>query len=143
MRLCMADRRPLRRADRRTADHVAIHAATTRPRVITMPYIGLETAARIHYSFLPESVRTEKIDLAIRHRPVQTLGGDYCSAFWITENRLAVCMCDVVGHGVASALYAARVNTFVLAHARMVTHPCELIIRLNQFLLDKLADAGV
>ncbi|MEN8129422.1 MAG: PP2C family protein-serine/threonine phosphatase [Pseudomonadota bacterium] len=103
----------------------------------------LEKASRIHYSFLPDPIFNEHIDLSSRYRPIQTLGGDYCSAFWLTEDRLAICMCDVVGHGVASALYAARVNTFVLAHARRVSHPCKLMTGLNHFLRAKLADVGV
>ncbi|MDT8405390.1 PP2C family protein-serine/threonine phosphatase [Sulfuriflexus sp.] len=103
----------------------------------------LSRAARVHYSFLPDPIDNDRIDLAFLYRPVQTLGGDFCSAFWVSDKRLVICMCDVTGHGVASALYAARINTFVLAHSGSISHPCELLPRLNQFLCDKLRGTGL
>lgn len=103
----------------------------------------LAKAARVHYSFLPAPINNDQIDLAVHYQPVQTLGGDFCSAFWISDQRLMICMCDVTGHGVASALYAARINSFVLSHAASAAHPCDLLTRLNRFLVEHLGDVGI
>ena len=103
----------------------------------------LDKATRIHYSFLPASFSNQWVDLSLKYKPIYSLGGDYCSTIWLTDSRLLICMCDVVGHGVASALYAARVNTFVLTHAEKTEHPCELMIALNKFLCATLSGVGV
>ena len=50
------------------------------------------------------------------------------------DRRLVVGICDVSGHGVASALLAARVNSFVLSQAPRVCHPCQLVDALNEFI---------
>lgn len=102
-----------------------------------------QRAARIHYSFLPEDYADGRLEIAVRSRPCMSLGGDYCSILPLEDGRVVVCLCDAVGHDTASALYAARINTFVLAHAPRAEHPCELVERLNAFLAGALADVGL
>ena len=53
------------------------------------------------------------------------------------------CICDAVGHGIASALYAARINTFVLTRVLQGHEPCELISSLNDFLCSRLSESGM
>jgi len=96
-------------------------------------------AAKYHYGFLPCSFTNDVLDIAVKIRPFRELGGDYCSIFQADENRVTVCMCDVFGHDITSALLAARVNTFVLTHAPDVRHPCDLIESLNRFLCDNFS----
>jgi sigma-B regulation protein RsbU (phosphoserine phosphatase) len=94
----------------------------------------IELAARLHYGFLPRSFANGSIDAAVELHPFRQIGGDYCSIFQARKNRVIFGVCDVVGHTVASALVAARVNTFVMTHAMEAEHPCELIEPLNSFL---------
>lgn len=100
-------------------------------------------AARIHYSFLPEEFRDEHLHIAVNCVPWGDIGGDYCSILSLCDGRVVVCLCDAVGHDVGSALYAARINTFVLAHAPRAGHPCELLDELNAFLCRSLAGIGI
>ena len=93
-----------------------------------------QRAARIHYSFLPEEFRDGHMHIAVNCVPWSDIGGDYCSILPLNDGRVVVCLCDAVGHDVGSALYAARINTFVIAHAPRVSHPCELLDELNAFL---------
>lgn len=74
----------------------------------------LELAARVHYSCLPEHYEDDRLEVNTRLMPKFILGGDYCSVIPLGEQRYMFCICDAVGHGTASALYAARINTFVL-----------------------------
>lgn len=99
-----------------------------------------ELAARLHYGFLPRSFSNGIIDAAVELRPYRQIGGDYCSIFQARENRVIFSMCDVVGHSIASALVAARVNTFIMAHAMEAEHPCDLIEPLNSFLCRNVSD---
>jgi serine phosphatase RsbU (regulator of sigma subunit) len=54
-----------------------------------------------------------------------------------------ICICDAVGHGVSAALFAARINTYVLTHARADLIPCELVAGLNAYLCKRLAGTGM
>lgn len=100
----------------------------------------IDLAARVHYGFLPEAFSNDTLDIAVNNRPFSRIGGDYCSIFQIDAGRVIVCMSDVRGHNVASALLAARVNTFVLTHVMDVMHPCDLIEPLNKFLCNNFSD---
>ncbi len=102
-----------------------------------------QRAARIHYSFLPEEFRDGHMHIAVNCVPWSDIGGDYCSILPLSDGRVVVCLCDAVGHDVGSALYAARINTFVIAHAPRVSHPCELLDELNAFLCRSLAGVGI
>ncbi|MFQ5587021.1 MAG: PP2C family protein-serine/threonine phosphatase, partial [Thermodesulfobacteriota bacterium] len=99
-------------------------------------------AAKVHYSFLPDSYGNEFMDIAVKALPYDRIGGDYCSILPVSDDKLIVCMCDTVGHGIASALFAARVNTFVLTHALQQHDPCTLIHSLNEFLCQRLSSTG-
>lgn len=103
----------------------------------------LKLAARVHYSFLPEHYEDDRLDIATRLIPKKVLGGDYCSVIPLGGQRYAACICDAVGHGIASALYAARINTFVLTNILQGHDPCELISALNEFLCYRLTESGM
>ncbi len=103
----------------------------------------LKQAARVHYSFLPDHYENDRLDVVTRLTPKAVLGGDYCSIVPLDAQRFAACICDAAGHGLASALYAARINTFVLTNILQGHDPCELISALNEFLCCRLTESGM
>lgn len=103
----------------------------------------LKHAARVHYSFLPDHYEDDWLDVATRMEPKSILGGDYCSVVPLGGQKFAACMCDATGHNMASALYAARINTFVLTNILQGHDPCELISGLNRFLCRNLTESGM
>jgi sigma-B regulation protein RsbU (phosphoserine phosphatase) len=103
----------------------------------------IDIAAKVHYSFLPETYSNNIIDISVKAQPYSKIGGDYCSILPIDANRVILCMCDTVGHGIAAALYAARVNTFVLTHCLQHENPCKLLDSLNEFLCQRLEGIGI
>lgn len=103
----------------------------------------LQLAARVHYSFLPENYEDDRLEVATHLTPKSVLGGDYCSVIPLGGQRFAACICDAVGHGVASALYAARINTFVLSNIMQGHDSSELISELNEFLCRRLVESGM
>lgn len=103
----------------------------------------LELAAQVHYSFLPQDYEDERVNVALTMRPLYKLGGDYGSILLLDENKLLVCACDAVGHGTASALFAARVNTYVLTHAHPALASCDLVSGLNEYLCTRLSGTGM
>ncbi len=103
----------------------------------------INLAAKVHYSFIPDGFENDKLDIAITSRPLRKLGGDYCSVMPVGDDRFVICICDATGHGVAAALYSARVNTFVLTHAIKSTCPCDLVQSLNDYLCRRLIGTGI
>ena len=103
----------------------------------------LEQAARVHYSFLPEQYEDDWLEVTTRLKPRAVLGGDYCSVVPLGDRKFAACICDATGHNLASALYAARINTFVLTNILQGHDPCELVSSLNRFLCRRLTESGM
>ena len=103
----------------------------------------LHLAAKVHYGFLPDDYEDDRLNVAVSLRPLYAIGGDYCSILPLGENRILISICDAVGHGVSAALFAARINTYVLTHARVDLIPCELVAGLNAYLCKRLADTGM
>ena len=103
----------------------------------------LELAAMVHYSFLPDDYEDDRLRIAVTMRPLHTIGGDYCSILPLDNNRILICTCDAVGHDVAATLFAARINTYVLTHARADMIPCDLVAGLNAYLCKRLAETGM
>lgn len=103
----------------------------------------LQLAAKVHYGFLPDDYEDDRLNIAVNLRPLYDLGGDYCSILPLGENRILISICDAVGHGVSAALFAARINTYVLTHAKAELVPCELVAGLNAYLCKRLSDTGM
>jgi serine phosphatase RsbU (regulator of sigma subunit) len=102
-----------------------------------------DLARRIHRSMLPSYFRDERVEVAVRYEEHDILGGDYCSVFKTDDDKLFLCVCDVTGHGVAAALLAARINSFVRQEIRIAAHPCQVVDRLNGFLRRHFNGLGV
>ncbi len=95
----------------------------------------LAIAKRVHRSMIPANQRRGNLEIACDFRPMMGVGGDYASVHFQNDHRVVVGICDVSGHGIASALLATRVNSFVLNQAPHVCHPCQLVDSLNEFLV--------
>ncbi len=92
---------------------------------------------------LPEHFRDERVEIAVRYDEYETLGGDYCSVLKTEDNKLFLCICDVTGHGLAAALLAARINSFVRQEIIVAGHPCEVVDTLNRFVAQYFAGLGI
>jgi sigma-B regulation protein RsbU (phosphoserine phosphatase) len=103
----------------------------------------LQLAAKVHYAFLPDDYEDDRLNIVVSLCPLHTIGGDYCSILPLGESRILICICDAVGHGVSAALFAARINTYVLTHAKVDMFPCELVDGLNAYLCKRLAGTGM
>jgi len=105
----------------------------------------LELARRVHRTLLPRRLVTDDIDVSVRYRENNMLGGDYATVHDYAPGRVLICICDVVGHGVAAALLAGRVNSFVRHSILEVEsrNPCEVVNGLNTFIWNGFGGLGV
>ena len=103
----------------------------------------LDPDRRIHRSLLPQRLVTEQVDIDARYHEMHLLGGDYATVYERDADCLFLCICDVMGHGLASALLAGRVNSFVRHALGEVEHPCQVVDDLNGFIYRRFSSLGV
>ncbi len=93
---------------------------------------------------VPANVATE--DSALRflslYFPTGQVSGDFFSVFAIGDQAAGVFICDVMGHGVRSALITSMIRGLVEEHARATTDPGELLTRVNYALTAILKQAA-
>ncbi|MBI1194970.1 MAG: SpoIIE family protein phosphatase, partial [Gammaproteobacteria bacterium] len=111
---------------------------------VESPWDGkLGLAAKVHYSFMTRSYRDRDFDIDVAMKPLDLIGGDYCSINVRDDNRVLLCMCDVVGHDIVSALLSSRINTLATMTHIGDGDPCGLLESINDFLCDNLGDTGI
>jgi len=100
----------------------------------------LERAREIQQSLLPEDIpQLVGFEVATAWRPARMVGGDYFDVLRLGENRLAICIADVVGKGVPAALLMASVQATVRAFARDSESPAWVCSRVNSVLCGNIA----
>ncbi len=66
--------------------------------------------------------------------PTGDVSGDFFSVFPVGEQAVGVLICDVMGHGVRSALITSMIRGLVEEHAQAAADPGELLTRVNHAL---------
>jgi serine phosphatase RsbU (regulator of sigma subunit) len=102
----------------------------------------LALAREIHRSLLPRDYSSKQLEIAVRYREADQLGGDYATVQPKSNGNIFLAMCDACGHGIAAALLAARVNSFVRDHAEQSRDLCDLTESLNRFIFDNFYLSG-
>jgi len=74
--------------------------------------------------------------------PTGNVGGDFFSVFPLGETAAGVLICDVMGHGVRSALVTGMIRGLVENHARVAANPGELLTEINRSFSVILKQAG-
>lgn len=96
------------------------------------------------YPVLPRGVSPEDSAFQFNHRyqPSGTVGGDFFSITPISDQEVAVFICDVAGHGVRSALITTMIRALV-ENLRPIAHdPGQFMTRLNTELFAILKPGG-
>jgi serine phosphatase RsbU (regulator of sigma subunit) len=102
----------------------------------------LALAREIHRSLLPRDYISQQLEIAVRYREADRLGGDCATVQLKPDGNIFLAMCDACGHGIASALLAARINSFVRDHAEQSHDLCDLAESLNRFIFEHFYFSG-
>jgi sigma-B regulation protein RsbU (phosphoserine phosphatase) len=111
----------------------------------------LQMARELQIALLPQQFPTVPAHVAVHESalrflslyfPTGDVSGDFFSVFPVGEKAAGVFMCDVMGHGVRSALITSMIRALVEEHARATTDPGELLTRVNRALTVILKQAG-
>ena len=74
--------------------------------------------------------------------PTGDVSGDFFSVFPVGEKAVGVLICDVMGHGVRSALITGMIRGLVEEHLRLAADPGVLLTHINRALTEILQQAG-
>lgn len=89
------------------------------------------------YPSFPHTVAPSESTLRFCHRyiPTTTLGGDFFDVLALSDTAAGVFICDVMGHGVRSALVTAMMRALVGERTSTAQEPGEFLTELNRHLL--------
>lgn len=100
----------------------------------------LETAREIQVRLIPTRIpQLPNLEIVGSYQPARVVGGDYFDVIKFSDTRVAVCIADVVGKGIAAALLMANVQAAVKAFAVENVAPSEICAQLNRVLCSNLA----
>ncbi len=111
----------------------------------------LKTAREIQLAMLPQdypvlprgvAAKDSAFQFAHRYLPSGTVGGDFFSITPISDQEVAVFLCDVAGHGVRSALVTMMIRTLVENLRSLAHDPGHFMTRLNAELFTILKPSG-
>jgi len=96
------------------------------------------------YPSFPLGAQPSESLLQFRHRyhPSGQVGGDFFNVVPLTANKAGVFICDVMGHGVRSALVTAMVRALVEELRLIAADPGELLTRINRDMRAILQQTG-
>jgi serine phosphatase RsbU (regulator of sigma subunit) len=111
----------------------------------------LALAEVVQRKFIPQNHTSHNFHAEVRYVPTTSVGGDHAGIFPIAENRIFITICDVTGHGVASALVAEVVNSQIRPMLRRQfdttfeygVEPLELVTTLNRLFCREFQPIGI
>jgi sigma-B regulation protein RsbU (phosphoserine phosphatase) len=119
------------------ADHLGLNIENFRLRDQDWE---LSRVRELQERLLPKSqTGIQGYDVAHMWRPARSVSGDYFDVIDLGEEKLAVCIGDVIGKGMPAALLMSNVQAAVKAVAAPDMPPSELCARVNRVLAGNLA----
>jgi sigma-B regulation protein RsbU (phosphoserine phosphatase) len=100
----------------------------------------LQRAREIQQSLLPKEIpQLAGFEIAAAWRPARAVSGDYFDVLALGEDKVGLCIADVVGKGVSAALLMANVQAAVRAFAGESQRPADLCTKVNRLLCENIA----
>lgn len=113
---------------------IAIENAQLHEQVVAQKLVeqDLELARQVQLAFLPRhSPEIPGYSFYQFYNPANQIGGDYFDYIELSNQRLAVVMADVVGHGVAAAMFMAKLSAETRFAFATIDDPRRAVATLN------------
>jgi serine phosphatase RsbU (regulator of sigma subunit) len=94
-------------------------------------------------TFSPDAAaNTTSLRFCHRYLPATQMGGDFFHIARLNDDTGAICICDVMGHGVRAALITAMMRAMIETHAAEAVDPGRLLTQLNSEFTGILKQTG-
>ncbi len=111
-------------------ENAQLHEQMVQQRLVEQ---DLEMARQVQRAFLPEDTpATDQYSFYQYYNPASEIGGDYFDYISLEDDRLAVVVADVVGHGVAAAMFMAKLSAETRFAFASEDNPAMAMNLLNQ-----------
>lgn len=127
------------------AQHIAIALENARLNIESLEKVRLEKtleiASEIQSGLMPQAPKAlPGYDIFGWYRPAEHAAGDFYDFIKMKDDRFAVVVGDVSGHGIGPALITATAQAGLRSYARMLAEPGPIVTMLNQDLAEKMDD---
>ncbi len=90
-------------------------------------------AASIQRSLINfHEIDDERIELGYISEPAEDVNGDYCNVFRLNKDIYGLVVCDVMGHGIGSALVSTMIHSFFVENMGLWVEPSSMLANLNE-----------
>ncbi|MHC1767787.1 MAG: SpoIIE family protein phosphatase [Verrucomicrobiia bacterium] len=90
----------------------------------------------------PALPQDPRLDFQVRYTPAELVGGDFYRVEPVGQGRYAILVADVMGHGLASALYTMQIRSLWEEERQFLGAPGELLARFNRHLRELAGSFG-
>lgn len=93
----------------------------------------LEVGSRIQQALLPSTLEQmeDELELAVSHHQLAEVGGDYYDFFRTSDERYAIGVFDISGHGVSAALVMTYLKAQFMQTMEVLDQPKAIVERVN------------
>jgi serine phosphatase RsbU (regulator of sigma subunit) len=99
----------------------------------------LDIARKIQETIIPVEIpRFTGIDVAVRYRFYEEVGGDFFDFIRIDDARFGVFIADVSGHGIPAALISSMLKISLTAQKANAASPAMILEGIYELIIDKL-----
>lgn len=113
---------------------IAIENAQLHENMVAQKLVeqDLQLASQVQLAFLPKtSPACNGLSFYQYYNPAQQIGGDYFDYLELDNNRLVIALADVVGHGVAAAMFMAKLSAEARFAFASIHDPRKAMAQLN------------
>lgn len=97
----------------------------------------LDLARQVQQSLLPTDFpKIPGFHFAAHNEPARQVGGDFYDFFVLDDHHFGIVIADVADKGMPAALYMALSRSLILAEARRVASPRQVLLNVNRLLLE-------
>lgn len=101
----------------------------------------LDNARHTQQFFLPDPLPSlPGIKLAAKYLPMEALGGDVYDMLKLSDDKIAIWLADVTGHGIPAALISMMVVNIFNSYSAQFESPAEAMNLINNRLVDKIEE---
>ncbi len=102
----------------------------------------LEVAAQVQKALLPRILpaMAQELELAVHQRQLSAVGGDYYDFFRLSDDRFAIGVFDISGHGVSSALVMSYLKAQFMSVTERLGSPQRIVEWVNHRSLEFLRE---
>ncbi len=108
----------------------------------------LDLATEVQQSILtkhipPLTSSNYTADFTTEYIPMSGLAGDFYEIIPISESKMGILMCDVMGHGIRASLIVAMLRGLITKEVESAHQPDSFLYGLNQGLIKIMSKAGI